>query len=147
MRTMRETAGVEGSHTGLDIAPAVKLAPVIEDEFVEILVRMIKRYTQRTGLPFADFRHKGGNGEPVGNKGAVCGGRHWLARLAVLSQVAPVQPYDTQVALPAHCIQRIIGMGQCRNCIATLDVNFPNRLRPAGHGICHQVAALRNWSG
>ena len=122
---MCKTGRVPGHHARMDIIPAEKLAPVVKEDFIIIVVVMEERYFQRTRIGFEGAWRKSANDKAVCDKGGM---RRWWQVVAVAHQgpdVSPVEPYRSQVTLPSDRIERVKGIDDLAQATLAFDPYLP----------------------
>src|SRR5260221_11886636 len=125
MRAMREAVRMQRDHTRLDVVTAEELAPMIEDDFVEIVVRVEERHLERSGIALDRPRHERADYKSVGDKGRVHTWRHMIAMAHHRADVAPVELYCAEISLPAHGVQWIERVSDEREGISSFYRHLP----------------------
>ena len=125
MRTVREPAGMQRHHAGVDIVAREEIAAVIEQHLVVIVVRMEERHLERAGIGLERSRHEGADDEAGRQKRGMRRRRQMHAMAHKGADIAPIEPHGQEIAVPANRVQGIVGIGDGRERVAALDAHRP----------------------
>ena len=123
MRAVWKPSGVVSTHPGFHMIATEKLALMIKDEFVVIIIGMIVRQLQGPGVALDRSRAESTDNQTVAKPGGVCGRRDVVTRTHERPNVLPVQALHRQIPVPANSIQRIEWVSRCRQGILPLDAD------------------------
>ncbi len=107
MGAVSKTGRVEGHHAGFNIIAAEKIASVVKQHFIIIIIVVIKRHFQRAGITFNGTRDKSTHHKTLADKGGMCRRRKMVAMRHQRANITPVEAHDREIAMPTHRIQRI----------------------------------------
>ncbi len=107
MGAVSKTGWVEGHHAGFNIIAAEKIASVVKQHFIIIIIVVIKRHFQRAGITFNRTRDKSTHHKALADKGGMCRRRKMVAMRHQRANITPVEAHDREIAMPTHRIQRI----------------------------------------
>ncbi|GAK34348.1 hypothetical protein AQ1_02246 [alpha proteobacterium Q-1] len=108
---MGKAAGMQCHHAGMNIIAAEKFAFVIKDEFIIIIIIVVKGHLQSPRIAFDGARHEAAHHKTIRHKGCVGAGRQMIAMAHQGANIPPIDPHRQQIPLPAHGIKGIERIG------------------------------------
>ena len=100
-----------------------KLALMIKDEFVVIIIGMIVRQLQGPGIALDRSRAESTDNQTVAKPGGVRRRRDVITGTHERPNVPPVQALHRQITVPANSIQRVEWVSRCRYGVLPLDAD------------------------
>jgi len=107
VRAVREARRVEGHHARVDVVATEKIARVIEEHLVVVVVVVEERHLERARIGLEGTRGERADHETVGEERGVRRRRQVIPVARQRPQVAHVQPHHGQLAVPADRIERV----------------------------------------
>jgi hypothetical protein len=126
VRAVGEAAGMQRDHAGMNVVAREELARVIEQHLVVIVVVVEERHLQRVrGRSRTGAARKVHTTKRPGHEGRVDRRRQMIAVRHQRPDITPVDAHGHEVALPAHRVERVVGIGDHAHLLATLHLHAP----------------------
>src|SRR5713226_842790 len=116
----------------MNIITGEKLAPMIKDRLVVIVVVMKERHLQRAGVGLQRPWTKRADDKPIGNESAMDRGWYMIPMAHNGAEIAPVDSYRREGSVPSHRVQRIERVGRDATLASALDDDAPLSIQLLG---------------